>query len=144
MASTIPLLVAIHENLGIVHWNLFIEVDNEADKINIQILGARQRYLPDIKTPSDARIVNSLMEILHLFRIDARKNGIPENIIYNTPIRNDLADWSCQDYVLSILDRLKDASIIDEVDGEYIMNKEAVAVKRESWDLILGQKTRCY
>ncbi|KAJ5882254.1 Major facilitator superfamily domain general substrate transporter [Penicillium soppii] len=82
MASTIPLLVAIHENLGIVHWNLFIEVDNEADKINIQILGARQRYFPDIKTPSDARIVNSLMEILHLFRIDSRKIGIPENIVY--------------------------------------------------------------
>ncbi|OGM48782.1 hypothetical protein ABOM_003056 [Aspergillus bombycis] len=133
MAPTIPLSVAIYDNPGIMHWSLYIEANNDADKTIIHVLGARQQYFPDIRTPSDARISNSLIELLPLCQIDATKIEILKNIAYATPIRNDLADWSCQDYVLDILDKLEDVLIIDAKDAGYVSNKEAVAAKRESW-----------
>ncbi|CAG8935744.1 unnamed protein product [Penicillium salamii] len=132
MSSTIPLSVAIYDNPGILHWSLYIEADNDADKTIIQILGARQRYFPNIKK-SDARDVSDLIEVLHLCRIDASKIEIAKNIAYDTPIRNDVADWSCQDYVLVVLDRLEDGLVIDGRDSDYIRNKAVVAAKRESW-----------
>ncbi|CAG7974180.1 unnamed protein product [Penicillium salamii] len=132
MSSTIPLSVAIYDNPGILHWSLYIEADNDADKTIIQILGARQRYFPNIKT-SDARDVSDLIEVLHLCRIDASKIESAKNIAYDTPIRNDVADWSCQDYVLAVLDRLEDGLVIDGRDSDYIRNKAVVAAKRESW-----------
>ncbi|KAJ5780245.1 hypothetical protein N7457_005405 [Penicillium paradoxum] len=133
MALTIPLSVAIYDNPGIMHWSLYLEADNDDDKTIIHVLVARQKYFPDIRTPSDARISSSLIELLCLCQVDASKIEIIKNIARATPIRNELADWSCQDYVLDILKRLERALIIDATDGEYIMNSEAIAAKRESW-----------
>lgn len=133
MASTVPILVAIYDNPGITHWSLFIETENDAEKTRIHVLGARQRYFPVISTPSDARTADSLIELLPLCPIETSKLEILKNIAYDTPIRNDLADWSCQDYVLAILDRLEGASVIDATNDEYVTNKRTVSAKRESW-----------
>ncbi|KAJ5383819.1 hypothetical protein N7517_001730 [Penicillium concentricum] len=133
MASTIPLFVAIYDNPGIMHWSLYLEADNDDDKTIIHVLGARQKYFPNIRTPSDARNSSSLIELLYLCQIDASKIEIIKNIAYDTPIHNEMADWSCQDYVLDILERLEDAFMIDATDNDYIIKREAVAAKRESW-----------
>ncbi|KAJ5109277.1 hypothetical protein N7456_005952 [Penicillium angulare] len=132
MATMIPVSVATYKNPGILHWSLFIETEG-VDKTIIQVLGARQKYFPDIRRAPDARISDSLIELLPLCRIDASKIEVLKNIAYDTPIRNDLTDWSCQDYVLAVLDRLEEASIINTMDGNYIRRKEEVAAKRESW-----------
>ncbi|KAJ5338877.1 hypothetical protein N7452_005605 [Penicillium brevicompactum] len=133
MAPTIPLSVAIDENPGILHWSLFIEAENDDDTTIIQVLGARQRYFPEIRERWDPRRLDSLLELLPLCRVDVGKIEMLKNIAYATPIRNDLADWSCQDWILAVLGKLEDASIIDAADGDYIRNKEVVAAKRESW-----------
>ncbi|KAJ5958916.1 uncharacterized protein N7479_006066 [Penicillium vulpinum] len=133
MASTIPLSVAIYDNPGIMHWSLYLEADNYDDKTIIHVLGARQKYFPDVRTPSDARSSSALIELLYLCQIDASKIEVIKNIAYATPIKNELADWSCQDYVLDVLKRLERALIIDTTDGDYIINRQAVAAKRESW-----------
>ncbi|KAJ5481553.1 hypothetical protein N7475_000365 [Penicillium sp. IBT 31633x] len=133
MASTIPLSVAIDDNPGIMHWSLYLEADNNDDKTIIQVLGARQKYFPNIRTRADARSSSSLIELLYLCHIDVSKFENIKNIAYDTPIRNDMADWSCQDYVLDILTRLESALIIDATDVDYIRNRQAVAAKRESW-----------
>ncbi|OQE37828.1 hypothetical protein PENCOP_c009G02057 [Penicillium coprophilum] len=133
MASTIPLSVAIYENPGIMHWSLYLEADKTDDKTIIHVLGARQKYFPNIRTPSDARNSTSLVELLYLCQINVAKVETIKTIAYATPIRNELADWSCQDYVLDILRRLERALIINATDGNYIRNKEVVAAKRESW-----------
>ncbi|KAF9891442.1 hypothetical protein FE257_003908 [Aspergillus nanangensis] len=133
MASTVLISVAIYENPGILHWSLFIETANASEKTIIHVLGARQKYFPAISTPRDARNSRSLIEILPLCRVDASEVEKLKNIAYDTPIRNELADWSCQDYVLAVLRRLEIASIIDGTENDYLRNKQAVAAKRESW-----------
>ncbi|KAJ0417394.1 hypothetical protein BJY00DRAFT_315865 [Aspergillus carlsbadensis] len=134
MSRTAPLSVALYDNPGILHWSLYIETANDADKTTIQILGARQRYFPDIKTPSDARLLPDLIELCPLCEIDASKFEAAKNVAYDTPIRNDEADYSCQDYALDVLGRLEEHGIIDLGDGDYRRNKMAVVAKRQSWD----------
>ena len=133
MTSTVPIWVAIHENPGIMHWSLFLDTKEAADKTIIQILGARQKYFPSIRTPSNPRDLNSLIELLPLCQIDMSKVESIKGIADATTIHNELADWSCQDYVLELLDRLETAGIISATDEEYAKNKKAVAAKRESW-----------
>ncbi|KAK2734485.1 hypothetical protein FQN55_002655 [Onygenales sp. PD_40] len=133
MASTIPLKTAIYENPGIKHWSLFIDAKEETHKTIIHLLGARQRYFLDVRTPSDARISNSLIELHPLCEIDATKIDDIRNIAWDTPVRNDKSDYSCQDFILEILERLEEEHIIAAEDGDYQRNKSALAAKRESW-----------
>lgn len=48
-------------------------------------------------------------------------------------IRIGKPDYSCQDFIFDILDRLEDEDIIDADSGDYKTNKGAIKVKRESW-----------
>ncbi|KAK2801101.1 hypothetical protein FQN49_008917 [Arthroderma sp. PD_2] len=133
MTSTIPLMVAIYDNPGIKHWSLFIDAEDKPKKTIIHLLGARQRYFRDVRTPSDARISNSLIELCALCEIDAAKIEMIKNIAWNTPVRNEEADYSCQDFVFDILEKLEDENIIDADIGDYKTRKNALKAKRESW-----------
>jgi hypothetical protein len=134
MSGTAFLFVALYDNPGILHWSLCIETENDADKATIQILGARQRYFPDIKIPSNARLLPDLIELMPLCDVDATKIEALKNIAYATPIRNDEADYSCQDYVLDVLGKLEEHGIIEPANKEYKRNKMAVVAKQQSWD----------
>ncbi|CEL01027.1 hypothetical protein ASPCAL00619 [Aspergillus calidoustus] len=107
----VPIFVALYDNPGILHWSLHIETENDAEKTTIQILGARQRYFPDIKTPSNGRLLPDLIELCPLCDAGASKLEALKNIAYATPIRNEEADYSCQDYVLDVLLMRKMSSI---------------------------------
>ncbi|KAK2780745.1 hypothetical protein FQN53_001013 [Emmonsiellopsis sp. PD_33] len=133
MAPTIPLKTAIYENPGIKHWSLFIGARDETRKTVIQLLGARQRYFLDVKTPSDAGILNSLIELHPLCEIDEPRIDDITNIAWDTPVRNDKSDYSCQDFILEILERLEEEHIIAAENGDYQRNKNALTAKRESW-----------
>ncbi|KAL4914311.1 hypothetical protein BDW62DRAFT_145115 [Aspergillus aurantiobrunneus] len=133
MAATIPLSVAIYDNPGIMHWSLYIEAENSADKTVVHVIGARQRYFPQIRTPSDARNSTSLIELCPLCEIDATKIEAVKNIAYETPIRNDEADYSCQDFVLDVLERLERQLIVNRANSDYRRNKAALSAKRQSW-----------
>lgn len=134
MASTIPLMVAIYDNPGIKHWSLFINAEDKTDKTIIHLLGAHQRYFCEVRTPSDARISNSLIELCTLCEIDTSKIPTVKNIAWHTPVHNERPDYSCQDFILDILDRLEDEDIIDADNGDYKTNKDAIKAKRESWE----------
>lgn len=133
MPSTIPLKVAIYDNPGIMHWSIFIDANKDSEKTIIHVLGARQRYFPEIRTPSDARISNSLIEIHTLCDIDETAIETVKNIAYNTPIRNSEADYSCQDFVLDVLNMLESEFIIDGNSADYKSKRAALKAKRESW-----------
>ncbi|KAL2800112.1 hypothetical protein BJX66DRAFT_332257 [Aspergillus keveii] len=89
---------------------------------------------PDIKTPSNARLLPDLIELMPLCDVYATKIEALKNIAYATLIRNDEADYSCQDYVLDVLGRLEEHGIIDPANEEYKRNKMAVVAKQQSWD----------
>lgn len=97
------------------------------------MLGARYKYFPDTKTPSNARTSTHLVQLLPLCHVDAGKVEMLKNIAYATPIHNELADWSCQDFVLEVLVKIEEARIINRYDADYRRNKAAIAAKRESW-----------
>lgn len=126
-------MIAIYDNPGIKHWSLFIDAEDKASKTIIHLLGARQRYFREVRTPSDARISNSLIKLCTLCEIDATKIDTVKNIAWNTPIRNEESDYSCQDFVLDVLERLEDEDIVDANNLEYKSNKDAIKAKRESW-----------
>ncbi|KAJ5281031.1 hypothetical protein N7478_006403 [Penicillium angulare] len=145
MASTVPLSVAIYDNPSIMHWSLFIKTNNLSDKTIIHVLGARQRYFLDVRTPSDARTSASLIAILPLCRINASKIQTLNNVVYATPIRNDLADWSCQDFGLNVLDKLEEALIIDGETGFIprtrgrLLRNRVVAVMVGLWQTLVTE-----
>lgn len=132
MTSPVPLKVAIYENPGIKHWSLFIDAADRDDKTTIQLLGAQQKYFCQVSARSDSSISNSLIELCSLCKIDASKIETVKNIAWDTPVRNGESDYSCQDFVLEVLDRLEESGIILN-GGDYQSNKEAVKAKRESW-----------
>ncbi|OJD20254.1 hypothetical protein ACJ73_08413 [Blastomyces percursus] len=133
MAPNIPLMVSIYDNPGIKHWSLFINAEEEAQKTIIHLLGARQNYFLDVRTPSNARISNSLIELCTVCKIDAAKIETVKNIACDTPVRNETADYSCQDFVLDVLERLEDEGVIGAKDDDYKKNKDTIKAKRESW-----------
>lgn len=127
---TVPLSVAIYENPTIKHWGLFIETEDDHFKATVHVVGARQRYFATVRRPSDAR---NVIEILPLCHIDASKIETVERIALGMHVRNEDADYSCQDYVLDLLKVLEEQGIIDSTDANYTANKDAVIAKRESW-----------
>ncbi|OJD13924.1 hypothetical protein AJ78_05687 [Emergomyces pasteurianus Ep9510] len=90
--STVPLVAAIYDNPGIKHWNLFIDAENNAEKTVIHLLGARQRYFCDVRTPLDARISNSLIELCTPCEIDATEIDSINDIAWDIPVRNEESD----------------------------------------------------
>ncbi|KAJ5928124.1 hypothetical protein N7466_007080 [Penicillium verhagenii] len=133
MGSTSPIFVAIEDNPGIMDWSLFIETEKNTDKTIIQVLGTRHKYFRVIRTPSNPRVSTDLIDLLPLCRIDTSKIEMVKYIADSTHIGNEVVDWSCQDYVLGVLNDLEDAGIINGNDKDYIRNKEVVKSKRESW-----------
>lgn len=65
--------------------------------------------------------------------IDEGKVEAVKRIAWDTRIRNEERDYSCQDYVLDVLGRLEGEGIVDASDGEYVRNKDVIMGKRESW-----------
>ncbi|PGH02731.1 hypothetical protein GX51_04465 [Blastomyces parvus] len=66
-------------------------------------------------------------------QIDEAKIETVKNIAWDTPVRNETADYSCQDFVLNVLNSLEDEGMIDAEDGDYQKNKNIIKAKRESW-----------
>ncbi|KAL5333218.1 hypothetical protein BJX70DRAFT_403825 [Aspergillus crustosus] len=132
MPSTIPLGVAIYENPEILHWSLFIDAANKAEKTIVHIIGARQKFFPQIRTPSDARESTALIELVDLCQINAADAKRIKNLAYAMPIRNENPDYSCQDYVLDLLELLEDKGIVVAT-LEYKDRKRVLAAKRQSW-----------
>ncbi|KAF3480371.1 uncharacterized protein GIQ15_05718 [Arthroderma uncinatum] len=129
--ATVPLMVAIDDNPGIKHWKLFIDAEANLKTI-IHLLGARHRYFINVRTPSDARVTSSVLELCELCQIDPAKIDAIKNIGWNTPVRNEVSDYSCQDLVLDVLEKLEEQGLVD-ADEQYMKNKETVISKRESW-----------
>ena len=132
MPSTIPLKVAIYENPGIKHWSLFIDAADSDNKTIIHLLGARQKYFREVRTRSDAAVSNSLIELCSVCEMDASKLETVKNIAWETPVRNEESNYSCQDFVLEVLERLEDEGIIIDR-GDYQRKMETIKAKRESW-----------
>lgn len=143
MPSTIPLMVAIYSNPGINHWGLFVDAEDKADNTIIHLLGGRRQYFRDVRTPSDARISNSLIELCSLCQIDAANIDTVKNIAWNTPVRNTESDYSCQDFVLEVLDRLEREGVIDAGSIDYKTKKDMLKAKRESWKQEVEFGRRC-
>ncbi|KAG5208239.1 hypothetical protein GTR04_5783 [Trichophyton interdigitale] len=133
MAPTTPLMVAISDNPGIKHWSLFIDTEQKPDKTIIHLLGARQRYFRDVRIRSDVRESTSLVELCPICEIDTYKVEAVKNIAWDTPVRNEEADYSCQDFIIDVLEKLEQANIVNAEDPDYQRNKGIVKAKREAW-----------
>lgn len=113
-------MVAIHDNPGIKHWGLFIEAKEESEKTVISLLGARQRYFCIIGTPAgDVPVSTSPVEMCPVCNIETSRIETVKNIVWDTPVPNELSDYSCQDFVIELLDRLEGEGIVDGTDGHY-------------------------
>ncbi|PGG95464.1 hypothetical protein GX51_08238 [Blastomyces parvus] len=132
MASTVPLKVAIYQNPGIKHWSLFIDAAEMAEKTIIHLLGARRKYFMEVRARSDANISNSLIELCSLCEIDASNVEAVKMIAQETPIRNEVSDYSCQDFILEVLDRLETSGAIPD-NADYQTMKRILKEKREAW-----------
>lgn len=129
---TIPLKIAIYQNPGIKHWSLFIDAAETGEKTIIHLLGARHKYFIEVRARSDANISNSLIELCSLCEIDASNIETVKGIAYETPIRNDISDYSCQDFILEVLDKLEQNGIIVDT-ADYRGKKRTIKEKREAW-----------
>ncbi|KAL4800898.1 hypothetical protein BDV19DRAFT_352300 [Aspergillus venezuelensis] len=134
MAPTVPVSVAIYETTGIKHYSLYLGAENDAEKTILHILGARQRYFPQIITPATAPDSNiDFIELHRLCKIDASSIENVKTVAWGTPIRNHEPDYSCQDYVLDVLANLVREAIVDKTNNGFSTNLEGLKSKRESW-----------
>lgn len=133
MSSTVLLSVAIYPNPGIKHWSLYIETPDDSEKTIIHLLGARQNYFLNVRTPSDARRSVSLEKLVELCRVDASKVEAIKNAAYQLPIRNAVADYSCQDFVIELLNGLEEDGIIDSSSEDYVKSRQDLGRRREAW-----------
>lgn len=133
LMAIVPISVAIYSNPGIKHWSLLAEGLTPDSKCMIHLLGARYRYFLNIRTRSDARQSRSLERIVYLTQVDAGKLPTILAVAHQTQIRNDVDDYSCQDFVIELMEKLEEEGVIP-VSEEYIRGKTCVKRLRQKWE----------
>lgn len=99
------------------HWALYLEVhDRGAVHRNIyQVVGPAKDFefsmVQDIAPAQSSRFIKNV----HVsdFEDRAAIKSVRE-ILSNQAIRNDIATWSCQDWVMEALETLDDEMLLDE------------------------------
>jgi hypothetical protein len=99
------------------HWALYLEVhDGGSVHRNIyQVVGPAKGFehsmVPDVAPAQSGRFVKNI----HVSDLDDRDTiQSVREILGNQAVRNDIATWSCQDWVMEALETLSEEQLLDE------------------------------
>jgi len=124
MPSNISIYTAIYDETGIFkHWSLFLDGTTDVDKTELQVMGSDGRFWFEEKN-ANPRDAQDLLELVYLCELDADQLGSIKDIAKRVPVRNEIAGWNCQDFVLDLLDALEDDGVIDAGNEAYVKRKE--------------------
>ncbi|WEW58266.1 hypothetical protein PRK78_003734 [Emydomyces testavorans] len=119
MPSTVSLYVAIDDDGSIFkHWALFIDAPHAQDKTVLQALGSAGRFRFESKN-ADARLYDTLVELFYVCDVDVARMNDVKQIAEQLPIRDSVAGWNCQDYVLDLLKALEGEGLVDGEEEGY-------------------------
>jgi Family of unknown function (DUF6540) len=112
------------------HWALYLEIhDSGAVYRNIyQVVGPAKEFqlsiVPDV-TPAQSR---RFIKNVHVADFEDRGTiQSVREILRDQAIRNDIATWSCQDWVLEALETLSEEELLDEysyIDARAILDHD--------------------
>lgn len=103
------------------HWALYLDDGN--DSTIFQVNGQHPTFQ---KSSTKSTPTRSSSHLTNILVASVRKADVPEvgNAFEDTNVDNDTVEWTCQDFVLEILDKLREDEVIDEDDGDYNIGRE--------------------
>jgi hypothetical protein len=121
------------------HWALYLAAPDDAPEENtlIHVLEAHPTFKPSIETGASisARTFSPRIFLGETCLCEIQPGGVQQlrDIAKEAKVDNETLDWTCQDYVIEILEALEEACIIgfdgEDYDQEYAENKEKIMEK---------------
>jgi hypothetical protein len=97
------------------HWALFLE---STESLVFEVVGEHGTFQKNtiIGSPS-----SSTRHEKNILVADINEQDVPElkKVVSKVNVDNETMEWNCQDYVLEVLEALKEECIIDEDDAHY-------------------------
>lgn len=116
--ATAKLYIAIYRPVrgNYKHWALYL--DSASEDVIYEVIGDHPRFE---RHHILARPDSSMRHQKDILVGTINERDIPQlkQIVAETPVDNDTVYWNCQDYVIDILQRLKNECVIDEDDRDY-------------------------
>ena len=101
-----------------MHWALYL--DNGSEKIIWQVVGSPGEFeKQQVVGRKPEWTVRHNRSILVATLNNAADVAAMKEVIRNAEVDNETPLWTCQDYVLEILEKLQEDYIIDEYDEDY-------------------------
>jgi hypothetical protein len=101
------------QNGNVSHWTLVLTDESEITTL-YEVIGAPTEFRRNTmhsKDPKSSSRFTGLVWVSHVDDIVEAKR-----ILEQQPIRNDIATWSCQDFVLEALEALSNELLIEDYD----------------------------
>lgn len=120
--SSFDLRVAISKPLWgeYYHWSLDVYDENQDTHWVVEALGEPYCFTAS-SDDYDPKSLPQWWKCIDISRLEHVEVEDLQGIIESVPIRNDLAYWNCQDYVIEILDALEEAELVKKTSNyEYV------------------------
>jgi hypothetical protein len=94
------------------HWALYLQTSSGS--WIYQVTGEPTAFTYGHREGVDPANSSRFVESIFVSEIDRGDVDAVKKILKNFPVQNDVATWSCQDWVLEALEALKDEELVDE------------------------------
>lgn len=97
------------------HWALFLE---STESVIFEVVGEQGAFRKNTITGNSKNTTRHEKSILVA---DINEQDVPElkKVLSQVNVDNETMEWNCQDYVLDVLEALREDCIIDEDDAHY-------------------------
>jgi len=112
MPSELSVAQYLPESGNVRHWALYLEIPG-GSRI-YQIIGSPTAFTYGHRKNVDPQHSSRFVESIFVSEIHPSNIKDIKNILKTFPIQNDIATFSCQDWVLEALEALKDEDLLDE------------------------------
>jgi hypothetical protein len=99
------------------HWALYLSAPNAKDSLLIQVVNAHPTFEASFTNQTPKGFSATYLKEISLSEVQVQDIPHLRQIAQAANVDNETVDWTCQDYVIEILDALEEECIIG-FDGE--------------------------
>lgn len=102
------------------HWGLDVFNEDEETRWVVEALGEPHQFTAS-SDDYDPKSLPRSWKSIHVVRLNDVEIEDIQEVVETVSVRNDLAHWNCQNYVIEILNALEEAKVVEiTLDYEYI------------------------
>lgn len=109
------------------HWALHLDKGNEHETFEVD--GSHPEFQRNAYK-TDPRKAFNFIGSIYVGLISSTDVPAMQKCVSSVDVNNETIEWDCQDYVLEILDKLEEETILEEDDEDYKIAREDLLERR--------------